>query len=318
MNARWTGTAVAALLACACRSERPAANRGEVAGRLTGDWSTAHAARRVAYGKRWSLGGDVAVSASGRFAVPSNARVVVAYVDSNANGHFDRYAEPSGDCLHADSTWSCEIPLSRATLQRAMSSHNGEHRDQTLVFWEDFTKDGDRVEPSSVCVANRCTRLEPSPFVASSPTELRMLSICGEEGFAPQDAAVTSPNRSGTLHIARPAELHVSVRNSERRGGGLRFNLESPRVDRLLVWAGKLDPKSGVVEQVYWSSENDDVEIVDSAAGFDVSVPARLLQACEGSPACEIVVQAVKYWDHDKDVVSATEYRTTVSFRGQP
>lgn len=164
--------------------ERTAAETTDVAGRVTGDWSKSRAQLHIAYGKRWSLQGDVAVNVAGMFAVPSNARSVLVYIDSNENGHCNRYAEPSGDCSLVSGNWTCQIQLRRATLQRAISSRNAKHSDQTLVFWEDFTSGGQRVDGSHVCIDKRCTRTEPSPFVSRSPSQVEMLSICGEEGFA--------------------------------------------------------------------------------------------------------------------------------------
>ncbi len=257
---------------------------------------------------------------TGTFRVPSIARTVVAYVDTNHNESFDRYAEPSGDCERAGNSWTCSLVPQRTTVQRSISSRNEEQGDQTLVFWEDYRNDGARVDSSRLCLRDRCTNDEVSPFVSRSPSKVRMFSLCGAEGFPDEQATIRGSTAATAVSISHPGRLDVTVRTEriERPESGLLLHLDGHRFDRLLVWAGTVGADSGFVKYVHWSSETASVAMIDTPSGVEVRVPSALVQVCETDPACEIVVQALEYWTPPgAAVVSATEYRATVSFRGK-
>src|SRR5689334_2797976 len=116
-----------------------------VTGKIAGDWSGT-SPLRVAYGRHWVIGGDVAASVRGDFSVPESALAVVAYLDANHNGQFERFAEPSGDCQRVGREWRCSILFQRTTLQRSVTARNDARNDKTYVFWEDFQPDGARVD----------------------------------------------------------------------------------------------------------------------------------------------------------------------------
>lgn len=290
-------------------------------GKISGDRPHEGVTLRVAYGKQWVIGGDVAVNSRGEFQVPSSARAVVAYIDSNHNGQFDRFAEPSGDCHLVAHEWSCAILLQRATLHRSITTRNDARNDQTLIFWEDFNANGTRIEDSQLCVEHRCTKLELVPFLTPSIVKSHELSICGEEGPWPQGAVIRRSGQRSTIGIPHPAKLDVSIisETPELRGGELRLSIKAPPCDRVLIWAGSVRAMTGEIEKVFWSSENADLRIVDAPQGIEARIPIPKVQMCRRDPDCEIVVQLVKYWSTlGTPVVSATEYRSTVNFRGSP
>jgi hypothetical protein len=318
---RWRATAaLLGLLVAGCEAERAAEDDAKaVAGTVSGAHAYDHGSLRVAFGKRWVTGGDVAVDAAGAFRVPPSARAVVAYLDTNGNERFDRFAEPSGDCVLAAQGWTCSLMLQRTTLHRSMSARNREHGDQTLIFWEDFTSNGARVESSQLCVDKGCTQREAAPFVSPSPADVRVFSLCGEEGFPDQQAVIRNSTQVPAIAISQPARLDVTVRSEppERHGGELQLRVQSPAFDRLLVFAGTVKSDSGEVNRVYWSSETADIRMTETPGDVEVRIPAALVRSCQQDPACEIVIQVVKYWSAPgAAVVRATEYRSTVSFRG--
>jgi hypothetical protein len=318
---RWRATAaLLGLLVACCDGERAAEDDARtVTGIVSGARTYGDGSVRVAYGKRWVIGGDVAVDAAGSFRVPPSARAVVAYVDTNGNERFDRFAEPSGDCVLVAQSWTCSLMLQRATVHRSMSTRDGEHGDQTLIFWEDFTSSGAPVEGSQLCVDTRCTQREAAPFVSPSPADVRVFSLCGEEGFPDQQAVIRNATQAPAIAISHPATLDVSVRSEppERHGGELQLHVQTPAFDRLLVFAGTVKSDSGEVNRVYWSTETADIGMTDTQGGVDVRIPAALVRSCQQDPACEVVIQVVKYWSAPgAAVVRATEVRSTVSVRG--
>ena len=306
-----------ALILTACNADRSDDDAAAtLAGTIARGIASEGADLRVAYGKRWVIGGDVAADASGAFRVPATTRAVVAYIDANRNERFDRYAEPSGDCELVGQQWTCSLVLQRTTVQRAISHRASERGDQTLVFWEDFYADGSRNDASRLCVGNDCTVAEPGPFVAHAPGDVRMVSLCGEEGFADQQAVIRGAAHPAVT-ISHPPRLDVSLR-SKREADALRVEVEAPSFDRLLVWASTI-AADGAASHVHWHSESADLEVQELPAGVDARIPGALVRACERDPACEIVIQVLDYYGpRGANVVSATEFRSTVSFRGQP
>jgi hypothetical protein len=317
----WCATAaLLGMLVAGCDGDRAAEDDARtIGGTVSGARAYEHGSLRVAYGKRWVTGGDVAVDAAGSFQVPQSVRAVVAYVDTNGNERFDRFAEPSGDCELGAQSWTCSLRLQRTTVHRAISTRNGEHGDQTLIFWEDFKPDGGRVEGSQLCVDKRCTQRETAPFVSPSPADVRVFSLCGAEGFADQQAVIRNSAPAPAITITHPAKLDVSIRSEppERHGGELQLHIQSPAFDRLLVFAGRVSADSGDVSHVYWTSETADIRMTETRGDVEVRIPPALVRSCQQDAACEIVLQVVKYWsDPGASVVRATEYRSTVSFRG--
>jgi hypothetical protein len=148
-----------------------------------------------------------------------------------------------------------------------------------------------------------------------------MLSLCGEEGFPDQQATVRGSTNAADIQISHPNKLDVSIRSErlQQPEGELLVHVQSPTADRLLMWAGKVNADSGTVTHVHWTSETAEIRMNDTASGVELRIPSALARACEQDPACEIVVQVLEYWSPPgASVVSATEYRSTVSFRGKP
>lgn len=319
---RGTAVAVIALSVGGCGTKD--VGEGEldtVAGSIVGNLSGDHAPLRIAYGKRWVIGGDVAVDVKGEFRVPSSARAVVAYVDANRNDRFDRYAEPSGDCELVSQSWTCSLVLQRTTVHRSISTRNADKGDQTFVIWEDYAPDGARVESSQLCVHDRCTELQAGPFVSRSPAQVGMLSLCGEEGFPDRQATVRGSMGVADVQISHPDRLEVAIRGErlQQPEGELLVHVQSPTADRLLVWAGRVNADSGTVTHVHWTSETAEIRMTDTPSGVELRIPSALVRTCEQDPACEIVIQVLEYWSPPgARVVSATESRSTVSFRGKP
>jgi hypothetical protein len=317
--------AIAVLTAAGCGQNAPAAEPAVYAGKISGDW-TGGSALGIAYGRRWAIAGNTPVGSAGEFRVPSWARAMAAYVDANRNGRFDRFAEPSGDCRLTEHEWSCSIALRRATLHRSITRRAADHHDKTYVFWEDYRSDGTSLDGSQLCVEHRCTSSEPPPFLFHSDAKARLFSICGEEGFAPVDAEVRGLAEKLTVPLARPADLAASVTvdataapQTGRADADLRLNIASPAVDRVLVWAGHVDARSGETLRVYWTSEDSRFDIADTRGGMAARLPATDVELCRRDPDCEIVVQLLRYWSPpEAPVVSSTGFRSTVAFRGQP
>jgi hypothetical protein len=141
-------------------------------------------------------------------------------------------------------------------------------------------------------------------------------AICGEDGFEPQDAQIRMAGVTSTVRIARPDQLDVRV-ESERRGE-LRLHIKTTPSDRVLVWGGNVN-RHGDVVRTYWTSEDPGVAIRKDGEGIHAVIPAALASVCDDDPDCEIVVQLLKYWSApDASLVSSTEYRGSVNFRGRP
>jgi hypothetical protein len=282
-----------------------------IAGRISGGWS---AELRVVYGKRWAIGHDALVSETGEFQVPSWAGAVAAYVDSIRNGRFDRFAEPSTVCRHERVGWRCEITHQRATLHRKLSTRDDTRRDSTYVFWEDYRPDGTRIEQSKLCVGDRCTSLQPSPFLSETAIQVHQLLLCGEEGFARQDAIVRTASNISTVPIAQPATLEAHA-HLKRRSDDLVLQIDVASIDRILIWAG-VSNKLGDVQEVDWHSEENVIAVTERDGGFEARVPLHAMERCTRDPRCVLVVQLLKYWrEQDGLIINATEYRQAVSFR---
>lgn len=280
-----------------------------VGGRLVGEPVGSGATVRVAYGVNWAIGRDVQVDKAGAFQLPQSARVAVAYIDTNGNGEFDRFAEPSGTCDKSEHGWKCSIAFRKTTIYRAIMSRGDVKNDKTLVFWEDFAPNGSAVTDSSICMDQRCTFLDKSPFVTASDTPVRVFSICGSEGFAPQDATISRKGETSRVHVAQPPSVQPEIEAD--RNHGLHVHIRSP-FDRLLIWGGDVDPATGDVRKVYWTSESANVRLARSADGADVDVPERLLASCGHRP-CDVVLQLLRVWSHSDDkLVTETEYRTVI------
>ncbi|HEX2691779.1 MAG TPA: hypothetical protein VHN14_34450 [Kofleriaceae bacterium] len=311
-----------AALAAGCSTEQvPAASQEMVAGKISGEWPHGSAMLRVAYGKRWVAGGEIAANSRGEFQVPSSAGTVVPYLDANHNGKFDRFAEPSGDCHLTKHEWVCSILLRRTTLHRATIIRNDRENDKTYVFWEDFRTDGTRIDDSRLCLTQRCTNLERGPFLSRSGAPVQELSICGEEGFVPQDASLHTPGHNATVRIMQPEKLDVSMRTepSEPASRELRLHIKTPPIDRVIIWGGSVNHTSGDIKNVYWSSEDANIPIIEDRQGMEARIPFSKIQLCQRDPECEIVVQLLKYWSSPSaPLVSATEYRSTVDVRSRP
>ena len=272
----------------------------------------------VAYGKHWPLGGVTMVNVDGRFQIPSEARVAVVFVDGSRDGAFDRFAEPSGDCRLLGREWRCSLALQRTTLHRAITTRNSERHDSTYLVREDFLPDGKRTPGSSLCVGSRCAQLNNGPFMKHSDAPIESMSLCGEEGFPPQDAQITSGELKATVKIVQPRALEVSA-NVERLSqddGGLRLYFSTPRVDRVLLWAGRVNRESGAIQQLYWTSEQAGVDIAVNQQDVVASVSKQRIDMCLRDPNCEVVAQLLRYWSQpDAALVEATEFRTTIDFR---
>jgi hypothetical protein len=314
--------AIGIFVAAGCSAERmPAPDQEMYAGKISGDWPHGNTVLRIAYGKHWVVGGDVAANSMGEFRVPSSARAVVAYIDANHNGKFDRFAEPSGDCQLTDHEWKCSILLQRTTLHRAIMMRNDRHSDKMYIFWEDFRSDGTRIDDSRLCIGQRCTHLDRGPFLSRSKAEVQEFSICENEGVLPQDANIRIPGHSVTVHVAQPAKFDVfmNTQPSKPAGGELRLYIGTPSIDRVLIWGGSLNHQSDGIKNVYWSSEDANIPIIDTQSGIEARIPFFNIQVCQQDPDCEIVVQLLKYWSfQDAQIASATEYRSTLNFRRHP
>jgi hypothetical protein len=317
--------AIGLLAAHGCGQDAPAAGDDSYAGAISGDWR-ARSGLRVAYGRHWAIAGDAVVDAAGAFRIPASARAVVAYLDANHNGRFDRFAEPSGDCRLTGRAWTCSIEPRRTTLHRSITRRAGDHNDKTYVFWEDFAPDGSPVPGSQLCVENRCTSLESPPFVSRSDARVQVLSICGESGFAPVDAKVRGLAHELAVPLARPADLAATLtieaasdpRNGDARGD-LRVHIAAPVVDRALVWAGQIDPRSGQALRIYWTSEDGLFELAGASGGMAARLPAAGVEQCRLDPDCEIVVQLLAYGSPPgAPLVAGTELRSTMAFRRLP
>lgn len=237
--------------------------------------------------------------------------MAVAYVDANGNGEFDRFAEPSGSCERSESSWQCQIAFQRTTLYRAITSRGDLENDKTFVFWEDFSRDGRPVADSKVCLDARCTAVDKPPFLSASNAPVRVFSICGAEGFAPQDATIEREHQKTTVRVSRPDAPRPSV--VARHDNGLRIRVGAP-FDRVLVWGGDVDPTTGDVRKVYWTSESSPARIERSNAGVSAVVPEQLLTAC-GKRRCDIVVQLLAIAHPSNDtLVSETEYRSAIMY----
>lgn len=298
-------TAIAVIASCSAGSDA----HKSVGGRIVGEPVGSGASVRVAYGVNWVIGGETQVDKAGAFQLPQSARVAVAYIDANGNDEFDRFAEPSGNCAHSERGWKCSIALQKTTIYREIMSRGDVKNDKTLVFWEDFAPNGSSITDSSVCMDQRCTFLDKSPFVTASNTPVRVFSICGAEGFAPRDATISRKGEKSTVHVAQPPAVQADIKAD--RDHGLHIRVRS-RFDRFLVWGGDVDPATGDVRKVYWTSENANVRIDQSGEGANVHVPERLLGSCGHRP-CDVVVQLLRVWSHPDDkMVTETEYRTVI------
>lgn len=282
------------------------------AGRVSGGWS---AGIRVVYGKRWAIGHDAPVPETGDFQVPSWAGAVTAYVDSIRNGRFDRFAEPSSVCRHERTGWRCQIPHQRATLHRNLSARGDIRGDSTYVFWESYRHDGTRIEPSEFCVEDRCTNPQPSPFLSETAAQVHQLMLCGEEGFARQDAIVRAGSSRSTVPITRPATLEANV-HLKRQDDHLVLQIDAPSVDRIIIWGG-VSNRLGDIQRIYWHSEEGAISIAERGNGLEARIPLHVIERCGRDPRCIVVVQLLKYWAQSDDlIVNSTEYRRVVDLRG--
>ena len=324
MTPRFWHAAVVALTACS--QEHQSLNAPMRSGRVDGPLQeTGHL--RISYGRYWPNGGDVALRADGTFDVPADASAAALYLDHNSNHVMDRYSEPTANCDLRDEQWVCAQPVKQVTVQRSMTSKGHASNDSTFILLEDFDTGGAPVADSKICVEHRCTSSQDTPFMANAdigvePAQIRAFSICGPEGFQPQDAQWTSAGLPVSIRIERPPALTAAVSDVKATAHlGLEFELVAPQFDRLLVWAGHLDPVGGQVLATYWTSETADVVISRSSLGARVSVPPPLYRICASDDSCEIVVQALKYWPSkisgnvQPKTISATEWRSTLDFR---
>lgn len=274
----------------------------------------------VAYGRSWALQGDMAVDAGGIFYVPSSAGVVVAYLDTNENARLDRFSEPSGNCRLRQHVWDCVLRLRGLTLHRAISVRADHMSDKTFVFWEHYDANAVHRSESKVCLEmldGRCTAREESPFANATDSQVNVLSVCGEEGFAPQFASIYDGGEHPAVRIAQPEELEVTHSLAwEGRGRSARLvvDVSSQAVDRALLWAASVDGE-GNIQTVYWTSESADIDIKPTNKGYKVVIPHQQLRACSADPSCELGMQLVKYWRTESDA-SMTEYRFAIGFRG--
>lgn len=312
-----------AATAAACSSsdarQSPLTSAGQISG-LDGEW-LAGAEIRVAYGRRWPLQGDFAVTASGEFLVPASAGVVVAYVDANRNGRLDRFSEASADCQYVRSIWRCEIGARKTTVHRAIVVAKDTSTDQTLLFWEDYGV-GARQTQSSLCIDRGCTESVPNPFLTAAADKVNALIVCGAEGFAAQAAEIRRMEKRGSdasVRIAHPPSVAISVSMTSRVAKPSdKALLEIDGVldsDRVLVWAGHAQYESKNLGKLSWTSEDSDISVKSKGNRVEVSIPIARLNECRGDDGCQMIVQIVRHWAPlDGQMISATEFRTTVDF----
>lgn len=272
---------------------------------------------RVAYGAHWVGSNSVAADSRGEFHVPSFARAVVAFVDVNHNEKLDRFAEPSDDCHLASHGWHCTLDQHKVTVYRVIAARAGAHGDKTHIFWEDYRFDGIRNEESMLCVEGRCTALERSPFFSSSDTRLHGLSICGAEGFDPQDAEVRTLGAISVIPIVHPTNFDVMLKLDQVTPyGALRLSIDALPDDHILVWSGSVD-KTGQIAKIFSSSESSGIQVVRRQLGAEILIPSWITQTCYQSNDCEIVMQVLRHWNSPvASTSSITEYRNVIPFRG--
>ena len=329
----WPTTLLALTLGSSCGAS-PTARVVRVA--ISSPWK---AGTHVIYGRVWALAGDVATNGNDA-EVPQWANAVSAYVDTNGNGKFDRFAEPSGVCERTAEQWDCKILARRSTLQRTLSKRQDEEQhDNTYVFWEDYGPTGRRLDATELCLDASCTTLATSPFLSETDAQIHQLSVCGHEGFAPRDAVVrdsagsaganvsvlgASPtaqvvpdhglNELVKIHLEQPPAFDALI-HAGRGSGQLVVQVGDPGVNRALLWCGITDRES-VLQRVYWNSEDARVTYTKNEHGAEFGVPWEMVSECVTNPKAVVAIQLLKFWPVQvAGLVSTTEVRQTIDVR---
>lgn len=301
------------LLALAgCHSSR---NVEAVVGSVTIQCATkGPAPLRIEHGRLWAMGHASPVAADGSFEVPSSATAVNAYLDQNNDGKFDRFIEPGAPCHLEASRWRCVIPTLRATVHRAISMRDKDLGDSTYVFVENYDASCEAIAQTNLCVADRCTQSQPSPFLSETGASVKMLSLCGTEGFAPADGQLKILDAVETISIAQPPAIplpNVSISNSN---ASVDITMLGVTADRVLIWAGISD-EAGDLVKIYWHSEDERIVMRSQGDTVLASVPAAFVDLCRRDPNCVIAAQLVKFNNTSPKLLSQTERRFTLSFR---
>jgi hypothetical protein len=307
--------AVVGVTACSGGEPTDPVRYPPIAGRASaGCTPTAGASLRVEFGKHWALDRGSEVGDTGTFEVPFGYEAVTAFVDLNGNDRFDRFVEPSGVCALTADEWKCEIPRLRSTLHRMISAIAEEPSDSTYIFVEEYDEHCQPHAGASLCAQDRCTEVQASPFFSPSAQLVNFFSLCGADGFAPQDATVTSSQGVSTVRLVRPPDLDAAV-TAEFISGALVARIEASNVDRLLIWAGQQDDR-GMITRVLWTSEDSPVEVARRPDGFEARIPEEQARACV-APDCIIGVQMLSYdrstpLDEHASPLRVTERRAVV------
>lgn len=282
----------------------------EVLGDIGASQFKSTASIHIVYGKYWPIGNQTEVDGDGRFRVPAFAKVVLAYLDTNANGTFDRHSEPGALCQMVGSQWSCDLHRQSVTLHRAISRSDSERRDSTYVFWDNFDERGVQVSDSELCSDGQCTSLQAQPFIGAQGRKARMFSICGEEGFD-QKIAVVPGERS--LVLVQPSSLSAVV-EAVRRPDELLVHIVGSELQHVLVWSGQRDV-GGDISRILWHSEASENAVTQTKDGFDAHINIGDAKKCKADLSCVIVLQLAKVWSSTGDSVRMTEFRTSIDFR---
>jgi len=266
---------------------------------------------RVMYGKYWPIGNQTDVDGLGQFRVPTYAKSVVAYLDANENGAFDRHGEPSGLCqMTAENSWSCNLARQTVTLHRAITRSEGEQRDSTYVFWDNFDEVGSPVFESELCSDGQCTSLQAQPFIGDQSGKARMFSICGEEGFD-RKIGVVPGERS--LVLVQPGPLSAVV-ETELRADELLVHIVGAELQHVLIWGGQRDI-GGEITNLLWNSETSANTVTQTKGGYDAHINLADASKCKIDSSCVIVLQLMNVWTPNGDSVRMTEFRTSIDFR---
>jgi hypothetical protein len=241
----------------------------------------------------WNLPGraqHVRIDGKDYRATIPEGRIPLPFLDINNNGRLDLDDEPTGRC-RKQPDWSCAIEPARLTVHRMQ---RGDH-DFTVAFGEvldpgSFTKD----RHARLCLADerRCVdRPEAAPFVNVS--NALMIKLCDLTDKEDSEKRYTLELRSDdkllvTTRTKQPPPMNLRAQLTATEGGYRLTAATGLPIHRVVVWSAEI--AGGETKKVHWTSEENPDLLIRRDKGFEMRLPARIIEDC---PGCAIGVQAV-------------------------
>lgn len=272
---------------------------------------------RALIGSNWptASGSVVSPDSQGNFSAPGRARSVVAFVDADGDGAFDRTHEPMVHCrLESARRWRCPLTRMRIAAHRVVVKRFADGRvapvgDQLAIYAQRFLPVGSPESGVRICLRNDrdvCAANVATPFDAVAGME-QAIPPCQLESKVkkgdPIALTVTSQDASELLEIRYPPDLELEVTTASDASQYHVKGLAQLPITQAILWLG--DSQG----QVLWSSEQSPRSLSIEGRSLDATIPGERVSNCDG---CKLMLQAA-HVDDGPNIGSYSETRFIIS-----